>query len=64
MEGMTLILRNVKQSDRGLKLHFRIEPNMIVEKAGKPEPRVNTVKIKDVLELPSSAGQWTSHGLL
>ena len=53
MEGMSLILRNVKQSDQGLKLQCRIEP----EKAGKPEPRVYTVKIKDVLELPSSAGQ-------
>ena len=52
MEGMSLILRNVKQSDQGLKLQCRIEP----EKAGKPEPRVNTVKIKDVSELPSSAG--------
>ena len=57
MERMSLILRNVKQSDRGLKLQCRIEPNVIVEKAAKPEPRVYTVKIKDVLELPSSAGQ-------
>ena len=57
MEGMSLILRNVKPSDRGLELQCRIEPNMIVEKAAKPKPRVYTVKIKDVLELPSSAGQ-------
>jgi len=61
LDGMSLILRNVRQADRGLQLQRRIEPDMIHGMAVKPMPRVYTAKIKDVLEF--SSGQSESHGL-